>query len=165
MPTHSVFLPGKSYAQRSLAGYSPYSHKELDRTEGLTHILSLPLAQPRKPKINIYEYKNRGANFISALYHIQDKCTKYILIFKIKFPSRLFLPHFYPHLPIPPKSRSNGSSGVIKMQRESFPCVWRHKQHRQKCRMTMVLHRQLKEILWVNIFLNSFVRRVASYLL
>ena len=28
-----VFLPGKSYGQRSLIGYSPWSHKELDITE------------------------------------------------------------------------------------------------------------------------------------
>ena len=29
----SVFLPGESYGQRSLVGYSPRSHKELDMTE------------------------------------------------------------------------------------------------------------------------------------
>ena len=28
-----VFLPGKSHGQRSLAGYSPWSHKESDTTE------------------------------------------------------------------------------------------------------------------------------------
>ena len=28
-----VFLPGKSHGQRSLAGYSPWSHKELNMTE------------------------------------------------------------------------------------------------------------------------------------
>ena len=28
-----VFFPGKYYVQRSLAGYSPWSHKELDTTE------------------------------------------------------------------------------------------------------------------------------------
>ena len=28
-----VFLPGKSHEQRSLAGYSPWGHKELDMTE------------------------------------------------------------------------------------------------------------------------------------
>ena len=27
-----VFLPGKSHGQRSLAGYSPWGHKELDMT-------------------------------------------------------------------------------------------------------------------------------------
>ena len=28
-----VFLPGGSYGQRSLAGYSPWGHKESDMTE------------------------------------------------------------------------------------------------------------------------------------
>ena len=28
-----VFLPGKFHGQRSLVGYSPWSHKELDTTE------------------------------------------------------------------------------------------------------------------------------------
>ena len=36
MATHSlVFLPGESHRQRSLVGYSPWSHKELDTTEWL----------------------------------------------------------------------------------------------------------------------------------
>ena len=29
----SVFLPGESYGQRSLEGYSPWGGKELDKTE------------------------------------------------------------------------------------------------------------------------------------
>ena len=32
MATYSVFSPGKSHRQRSLAGYSPRGHKELDTT-------------------------------------------------------------------------------------------------------------------------------------
>ena len=28
-----VFLPGESHGQRSLAGYSPWGHKELDTNE------------------------------------------------------------------------------------------------------------------------------------
>ena len=28
-----MFLPGKSHGQWSLVGYSPWDHKELDRTE------------------------------------------------------------------------------------------------------------------------------------
>ena len=32
-----VFLLGESHGQRSLAGYSPWGHKELDTTERLTH--------------------------------------------------------------------------------------------------------------------------------
>ena len=31
-----VFLPGESYGQRNLAGYSPWSHKESDMTEQLS---------------------------------------------------------------------------------------------------------------------------------
>ena len=32
-----VFLPGKSHGQKSLVGYSPQGHKQLDMTEWLTH--------------------------------------------------------------------------------------------------------------------------------
>ena len=32
-----VFLPGEFHGQRSLGGYSPWGHKELDTTEELTH--------------------------------------------------------------------------------------------------------------------------------
>ena len=32
-----VFLPGKFCGWRSLVGYSPWGHKELDTTEQLTH--------------------------------------------------------------------------------------------------------------------------------
>ena len=39
---HSSILSGKSHGQRSLAGYSPQSHKESDTTEGLsTHTKQL----------------------------------------------------------------------------------------------------------------------------
>ena len=31
-----VFLPGESHGQKSLEGYSPWGHKELDVTERLT---------------------------------------------------------------------------------------------------------------------------------
>ena len=31
-----VFLPGKSYGQRNLAGYSPWGYKESDTTEHIT---------------------------------------------------------------------------------------------------------------------------------
>ena len=36
MATRPVFLPGESHRQRSLAGYSPWGHKELDKTEQLS---------------------------------------------------------------------------------------------------------------------------------
>ena len=37
MESTSVFLPGEFHGQRSLAGYSPWSRKESDTTERLTH--------------------------------------------------------------------------------------------------------------------------------
>ena len=36
MATHTVLLPEESHGQRSLVGYSPWDHKELDTTEWLT---------------------------------------------------------------------------------------------------------------------------------
>ena len=35
MAAHSSFLTGESHGQRSLAGYSPWDHKESDMTERL----------------------------------------------------------------------------------------------------------------------------------
>ena len=35
-----IFLPGEFYGQKSLAGYSPWCHKESDMTEWLTLLLS-----------------------------------------------------------------------------------------------------------------------------
>ena len=36
-PPTPIFLPGEFHGQRSLVGYSPWSHKESDTTERLTH--------------------------------------------------------------------------------------------------------------------------------
>ena len=36
LETYSVFLSGESHGERSLAGYSPWGHKESDMTEQLT---------------------------------------------------------------------------------------------------------------------------------
>ena len=36
MQPNPIFPPGKSPGQRSLAGYSPWGHKESDTTEGLS---------------------------------------------------------------------------------------------------------------------------------
>ena len=38
MAATSVFLPGESHEQRSLAGYSPQGHKESDMTKWLTFL-------------------------------------------------------------------------------------------------------------------------------
>ena len=56
MATHSSILAGEFHGQRSLAGFSPWGHKQLDRTEQLTHkVLENPLdckIKPANPKGN-----------------------------------------------------------------------------------------------------------------
>ena len=43
MATIQILLPRESHGQRSLAGYSPWGHKESDTTKGLTLVfLQLP---------------------------------------------------------------------------------------------------------------------------
>ena len=45
-----VFLPGKSYGQRRLVGYSPWDHRELDTTEWLiTHNVHTALLLSQVP--------------------------------------------------------------------------------------------------------------------
>ena len=42
MATHSsIFLPGESYGQRSLAGYSPLGHKKSDTTKATQHVQTI----------------------------------------------------------------------------------------------------------------------------
>ena len=54
-----VFLPGQFHGQRSLGGYSPWGHKELDMTEWLT--LSLWASQVVKnPPANLGNIRDVG---------------------------------------------------------------------------------------------------------
>ena len=46
MPT-LVFLPGEFHRQRSLAGYSPWGHKESDTTKQLTLTFSSVNVKPK----------------------------------------------------------------------------------------------------------------------
>ena len=50
MATTPVFLPGKSHGQRSLAGYSPWGHKESDTTEWLSLSLLTESRQGKTPQ-------------------------------------------------------------------------------------------------------------------
>ena len=45
--TTPVFLPGKFHGERSLVGYSPWDHKELDMTEQLSMHLFLDMRKQR----------------------------------------------------------------------------------------------------------------------
>ena len=49
-----VFLPGEFHRQRSLAGHSPWGHKESDTTEGLSlHLISLFLVSEEEVFFNL----------------------------------------------------------------------------------------------------------------
>ena len=52
MATYSNILPGESHGQKSLAGYSPWGHKELDMTEHthMMHDMELTAATFQKPQ-------------------------------------------------------------------------------------------------------------------
>ena len=58
-----VFLPGESHGQRSLAGYSPWGHKELDTTEWLSSSL---LYGPALTSIHDY-WKNHSFDYTGLL--------------------------------------------------------------------------------------------------
>ena len=45
-----IFLPGESHGQRSLAGYSPWGHKESDMAEAIEHV------SEKNVKKNIYVF-------------------------------------------------------------------------------------------------------------
>ena len=58
MATPPVFLPGESYGQRNLAGYSPQGHKESDRTLATQHkhiITFIKKAVPRVQSVLDFE--------------------------------------------------------------------------------------------------------------
>ena len=64
MTTPPIFLPGESHGQRSLAGYSPWSHKESDTTEWLTLLPTLLLLF-NHVSVQIKESLSNGYNKIS----------------------------------------------------------------------------------------------------
>ena len=49
----AVFLPGKSQGQRSLAVYSPWGHKESDKTEKLSTSTHQQVTKKKKNKSNV----------------------------------------------------------------------------------------------------------------
>ena len=53
-----VFLPGESHGQRSLGGYSPWGHKELDTTEQLTLTHYANLINTYITHITVYAISN-----------------------------------------------------------------------------------------------------------
>ena len=55
-----VFPPAESHGQRSLAGYSPWGHKELDTTKWLTHMTLSELNHLFKEPVSKYSHMLRS---------------------------------------------------------------------------------------------------------
>ena len=76
MATHSRILAWKSHGQRSLAGYSPCGHKDLDTAEQLTHIM-------------IFFHPHQHHNYQSWPCNLDLKCVAYDTI---HFPDQVSSP-------------------------------------------------------------------------
>ena len=66
-PSTPVFLPGESYGQRGLAGYSPQSPKESGTTEATWHGTSQPLTQASMCAPNYYQQKEDEINMFRTI--------------------------------------------------------------------------------------------------
>ena len=55
-----IFLPGESHGQRSLAGYSPWGHKESDTTEATEHTHIRKKFIENSTKFNMQECSFQG---------------------------------------------------------------------------------------------------------
>ena len=71
-----VFLPGESHGQRSLVGYSPQGHKELDTTEQLhfTKQLHTYITQTKFPVCNMY------MDFLDSVFFLLPKSKMHFLL-------------------------------------------------------------------------------------
>ena len=85
-----VFLPGESHGQRSLVGYSPWGHKDLDTTERKTiqHNCSPPLGQDFLNSLN-YE--------VFSLVCRNGYC-EHLLLFLLTHQMFFLCPFNFPHI-------------------------------------------------------------------
>ena len=90
-----VFLPGKSHGQKSLAGYSPWSHKESDTIERLNNsnniVFIAALLQEGKKLEAFWDWANKSSCSVAKshlpLCDPMDCCTP-------GFPVLHYLPEF-----------------------------------------------------------------------
>ena len=67
-----VLLPGKSHGRRSLAGYSPRGHKELDTTERLTPWLFFILPSYWVPSVAKFLVARTNLLFLNQLTTLEE---------------------------------------------------------------------------------------------
>ena len=90
MVTHSSILAWKTCGQRSLAGHSPWGHKESDMTEQLTHAQTT-----LNSSIQLFmqtKRQNKSKLFLVFLSYLQYAVIQKVLLF---LPSEMLVPfHF-----------------------------------------------------------------------
>ena len=78
-----IFLPGESHGQRNLAGYGPWGHKELDRTEKRTLSLSSKNYHFLKNKTNNCQRDGTIEFFIRASSGEGNVCSVTDILFNL----------------------------------------------------------------------------------
>ena len=84
-----VFLPGKSQGQRSLVGYSPWGHKELDTAEhACIQIVTIWHTHTKK---SCFSYSLLSISHLSPTMRYQDECLRLVAgIERVQFSSVQF---------------------------------------------------------------------------
>ena len=96
-----VFLPGESHGQRSLAGYTPWVHKESDTTEATEHKhIHLSIYIHIFMSVIVYMFIHRHTDththsFSSRLIYTSVLIMVFILCFLVKLFYTLFKIRFY----------------------------------------------------------------------
>ena len=78
------FLPGESHGHRSLVGYSPWGHKELDMTEWYTHTHT-QLSRMAPPSQKIKTQKNQNTKF----WDLSSKNFGPVCVYPCKIPNHI----------------------------------------------------------------------------
>ena len=75
MTTHSNFLPGELHGQRSLVGYNPRGHKELDMTEPSNAFMLLCILLLRETFVQVQAVQQRGPGPICLTVTLMERTT------------------------------------------------------------------------------------------
>ena len=79
-----VFLPGKFYGQRSLAGYSPWGRKELGHNSATEH------AKTRLTNLAL-DLRVSWFRCEAHYFHLSASCVSFLIISKLKQKRMLFI--------------------------------------------------------------------------
>ena len=121
MATHSVILPGEIHGQKTLAGYSPWGHKDPNTTGQLIQ-QKLPL--PMSIVIDKFCFQKNSLSFHNLyiyIYIYKPMKKKWVLVFSRRPKSTLIFRNFQ-NSHFSPFSKMDISSKLFVC--DFFPCVW-----------------------------------------